>query len=76
MAALQVIQSLPADLDGRVRQVSATSAEGVSLSLSDGRTVVWGGTDRGADKARVLATLLRRKADVYDVSSPDVVTLK
>jgi cell division protein FtsQ len=76
MAALQVIQSLPADLDGRVRQVSATSAEGVSLSLSDGRTVVWGGIDRGADKARVLATLLRRKADVYDVSSPDVVTLK
>ncbi|WP_214327795.1 cell division protein FtsQ/DivIB [Nonomuraea sediminis] len=75
-AALQVIGSLPDVLQGKVRQVRATSAEGVSLDLNDRRTVVWGGPDRGADKARVLTTLLRRKADVYDVSSPDVVTLK
>ncbi|MBT2228750.1 cell division protein FtsQ/DivIB [Nonomuraea sp. NEAU-A123] len=76
MAALQVIQSLPDDLAAKVRLVRASSPEGVSLELSDGRSVVWGGSDRGADKARILATLLRRKADVYDVSSPDVVTLK
>lgn len=76
MAALQVIQSLPDDLAAKVRLVRASSPEGVSLDLSDGRSVVWGGSDRGADKARILATLLRRKADVYDVSSPDVVTLK
>ncbi|HUR05194.1 MAG TPA: FtsQ-type POTRA domain-containing protein [Nonomuraea sp.] len=76
MAALQVIQSLPDDLAAKVRLVRASSPEGVSLELSDGRSVVWGGSDRGADKARILASLLRRKADVYDVSSPDVVTLK
>ncbi|MFI6596755.1 cell division protein FtsQ/DivIB [Nonomuraea sp. NPDC050536] len=75
-AALQVIASLPDVLQGKVRQVRATTAEGVSLDLNDGRTVVWGGSDRAADKARILTTLLRRKADVYDVSSPDVVTLK
>lgn len=76
VAALQVLSALPDSLTGKVRQVRATSAEGITFDLNDGRTVVWGGTDRGADKAGVLATLLRRKADVYDVSSPDVVTMK
>ncbi|MFI7442073.1 cell division protein FtsQ/DivIB [Nonomuraea indica] len=76
MAALQVIQHLPDELTGRVRQVRATTAEGVSLTLSDGRSVVWGGTDRGEEKGRILTRLLRRKAEVYDVSSPDVVTLR
>ncbi|NUR88537.1 MAG: FtsQ-type POTRA domain-containing protein [Nonomuraea sp.] len=75
-AALQVIGTLPAILQGKVRQVRATSAEGVSLDLNDRRTVVWGGPDRAEDKARILATLLKRKGTVYDVSSPDVVTLK
>ncbi|MEV0596466.1 cell division protein FtsQ/DivIB [Nonomuraea cavernae] len=76
MAALQVIRGLPGSLAGKVRQVRATSAEDVSFDLSDGRTVIWGGSDRGDDKARILTTLLRREADVFDVSSPDVVTLK
>ncbi|MEU8249003.1 FtsQ-type POTRA domain-containing protein [Nonomuraea sp. NPDC048916] len=75
MTALTVIRDLPASLAGRVRQVRATSAEDVTFELSDGRTVIWGGSDRSDDKARILTTLLRRKADVYDVSSPDVVTL-
>ncbi|WP_344578308.1 cell division protein FtsQ/DivIB [Nonomuraea roseoviolacea] len=76
MAALKVVQSLPGSLAGKVRQVSATTAEGVSLELTDGRTVFWGGAERGEEKARILARVLGRKADVYDVSSPDVVTLK
>ncbi|WP_113699931.1 cell division protein FtsQ/DivIB [Nonomuraea lactucae] len=76
MAALQVIQDLPDTLIGRVRQVRATTAEGVSFKLSDGRTVVWGGADRGEEKGRILTTLLRRRGEVYDVSSPDVVTLR
>ncbi|MFI6319183.1 cell division protein FtsQ/DivIB [Nonomuraea sp. NPDC050556] len=76
IAAIKVVGELPPDLARRVEEVRATSAEGISLKLTDGRTVVWGGADRGADKARILADLLRRKAQVYDVSSPDVVTLK
>ncbi|WP_219470603.1 cell division protein FtsQ/DivIB [Nonomuraea rhizosphaerae] len=76
MAALKVIQSLPADLAAKVRLVRASTPEGVTLELADGRSVVWGGADRGEDKARILTSLLRRKASVYDVSSPDVVTLK
>jgi cell division protein FtsQ len=75
-AALTVMGALPADLAPRVAEVLAPSAETVSLRLKDGRTVVWGGGDRPADKARILVTLLRRQADTYDVSSPDVVTVK
>jgi cell division protein FtsQ len=75
-AALRVIGSLPGEIGGRVRQVSATTAEDVTLTLSDGRTIIWGGVDRPEDKARILTSMLRRKAEVYDVSSPDVITLK
>ncbi|NUP69515.1 MAG: FtsQ-type POTRA domain-containing protein [Nonomuraea sp.] len=76
MAALQVVQALPPVVAGKVRQVRAASAEGVTLELSDGRTVIWGGTDRPQEKGRILVSLLRRKATQYDVSSPDVVTMK
>ncbi|WP_336209126.1 cell division protein FtsQ/DivIB [Nonomuraea sp. LPB2021202275-12-8] len=76
MAALRVIGSLPGEIGGRVRQVSATTAEDVTMTLSDGRTIIWGGVDRPEDKARILTSMLRRRAEVYDVSSPDVITLK
>ncbi|MEU4832773.1 FtsQ-type POTRA domain-containing protein [Streptosporangium sp. NPDC023615] len=76
MAGLTVITALPGDLARRVAEVLAPSAETVSLRLKDGRSIVWGGGDRPADKAKILVTLLERRADSYDVSSPDVVTVK
>ncbi|WP_344865989.1 cell division protein FtsQ/DivIB [Planomonospora alba] len=75
-AALAVIAALPEELAWKVAEVRAPSAETVTLRLKDGRVVVWGGRDRPADKARILTTLLERPADTYDVSSPDVVTVK
>ncbi|WP_084956644.1 cell division protein FtsQ/DivIB [Thermoactinospora rubra] len=75
-AALQVAGSLPAGLSRRVEQIRATSADGVSLTLTDGRVVVWGAADRAEQKSRVLEELLTREGSVYDVSSPDVVTVK
>ncbi|MEV7007686.1 FtsQ-type POTRA domain-containing protein [Streptosporangium sp. NPDC051022] len=76
LAALAVIGALPQGLAPKVAEVLAPSPETVSLRLKDGREVVWGGSDRPADKARILTTLLKRPADSYDVSSPDVVTVK
>ena len=35
------------------------------------RTVVWGDSDRGAEKARTLTHLLTREARMYNVSSPE-----
>jgi cell division protein FtsQ len=44
------------------------------MVLTRHRTVVWGGGDRSARKAAVLAVLLHRKARIYDVSAPDAPT--
>ncbi|GAB2906484.1 cell division protein FtsQ/DivIB [Nonomuraea fastidiosa] len=77
-AALKAVQAVPPEVAGKVRRVRAGTAEGITLELSDGRTVLWGGSDRPEEKGRILASLLKRErsATFYDVSSPDVVTLK
>lgn len=75
-AALTVVVGLPRDLLRRVQTVRAVSASDVALVLADGRTIRWGGPERTRDKARVVLTLLERPGDSYDVSSPDVVTVK
>ena len=48
----------------------------VPLDLTDGRSVVWGTTDRTAEKAEKLAALLTQPGRVYDVSTPDLPTVK
>ncbi|GGK98233.1 hypothetical protein Sme01_61920 [Sphaerisporangium melleum] len=75
-AALAVAAGLPADLRQMVRTIRATTARDVSLRLADGRTIMWGGSERTRDKARVALTLLGRPGEAYDVSSPDVVAIR
>jgi cell division protein FtsQ len=45
----------------------------VTLTLNDGRTVLWGGTDRSADKARLLSALLGQPGRYFDLSDPSSV---
>jgi cell division protein FtsQ len=71
-----VLRALPAALLSTVTLVEASSEDSVQLVLASGARVVWGSPDRSADKARILATLVRHKAHVYDVSSPSVVTTR
>jgi cell division protein FtsQ len=69
--AARVVSALPTDLTERVDHVQVETVDKISLALRDGRTVVWGTADQSADKARVLAVLLRLKPQkVYDVSVP------
>jgi cell division protein FtsQ len=75
-AALDALDAVPAAVRGQVRSVRAASADEVTLQLTRGRTVVWGDTSMGARKGAVLAVLLTRKADVYDVSVPDAPTTR
>lgn len=75
-AALGVLTSLPDPLRALVATVSATSPSAVQLTLTDGRTVVWGGTDDAARKATVLTAVLTRPGRTYDVSSPDMPTVR
>lgn len=75
-AALQVMTSLRPEVAGQVGRVSAPSVAAITLTLVDGRTVVWGTTDRTEEKALKLAALLTQPGRIYDVSSPDLPTVK
>ncbi len=75
-AGLEVLISLPPEVAGQVSRVEAPSVAAITLILFDGRKVVWGTTDRTQEKALKLAALLTQPGQVYDVSSPDLPTVK
>jgi cell division protein FtsQ len=66
-----------------VTGVTAGSPDAVTLTLTDGRTVLWGSAQATPRKARVLAALLDQidagtleGAGTLDVSTPDAVVLR
>ena len=69
-AAAAVLGELPASLRSSVASVIAPSPDQVTLSLGTGVTILWGGADDAAAKARELAILMQTHARSYDVSSP------
>lgn len=94
-AALSVVAALPASLRPSVITISAPTPAAVTLSLSQGITVVWGDGSNSARKAQALTALLKAqahppvvldrhgkplpppaKATWYDVSSPEVATVR
>jgi cell division protein FtsQ len=75
-AALEVMTSLRPEVAGQVGRVSAPSVAAITLTLTDGRVVVWGTTDRTEEKALKLGALLTQPGRTYDVSSPDLPTVK
>lgn len=68
-SAALVVLKLPAQLRDRVRSVAA-QASSVTLRLTGGITVVWGGPGQSAQKAAELTVLLATGARYYDVSDP------
>jgi cell division protein FtsQ len=75
-AALQVMTALRPEVAGQVGRIAAPSVAAITLTLNDGRTVVWGTTDRTEEKALKLGALLTQPGQTYDVSSPDLPTVK
>jgi cell division protein FtsQ len=75
-AALQVLTVLRPEVAGQVSRVAAPSVASITLTLTDGRVVVWGTTDHTEEKAEKLAALLTQPGHTYDVSSPDLPTVK
>jgi cell division protein FtsQ len=75
-AALAVLAALPPQVRRQVTTVRAPSSAAVALQLRKGKTVVWGTAADGTRKAAVLAALLRRPGQVYDVSTPNVATIR
>ncbi len=74
-AALSVLRDLTDPLRARVATVEVAGAQ-VTLGLADGRAVRWGGPERAADKVAVVGALLEQPGTVYDVSSPDLPTVR
>ena len=58
----------------QVESVTAASKDSIELTLTKGRTVVWGSKDNGRRKLQVLTPLLGIQASRYDVSAPDQPT--
>jgi cell division protein FtsQ len=75
-AALQVLLALRPEVAGQVGRIAAPSVASITLTLGDGRVVIWGTTDRTDEKAEKLAALLTQPGRTYDVSSPDLPTVK
>ncbi|CDO89252.1 cell division protein FtsQ [Mycobacterium triplex] len=75
-AALQVLLALRPEVADQVGRIAAPSLASITLTLGDGRVVIWGTTDRTDEKAEKLAALLTQPGKTYDVSSPDLPTVK
>ncbi|MEU6561867.1 cell division protein FtsQ/DivIB [Nocardia nova] len=75
-AAVTVLDAAPPALRAQVGEVAARSVSDIELHLRDGRTVVWGGADDSERKAAVVLPVLTREGTVFDVSSPDLVTVR
>lgn len=73
--AAAVLKNLPLSMRFSVASVSVPDGQ-VTLTLTGGQTVVWGGADSSAAKAQVLAILMRTHARYYDVSAPGVAMTK
>jgi cell division protein FtsQ len=82
-AALGALTALPGDVRAEVTGVSAHTADDVTLTLTDGRSVLWGSAAQTERKAQVLGALLAQvesgaldPARTFDVSTPDAVVLR
>jgi cell division protein FtsQ len=74
-AALAVLRDLTDPLRALVATVEVAGVQ-VTLGLADGRSVRWGDPERAAEKVAVVGPLLSRPGTVYDVSSPDLPTVR
>ncbi|MFF3905271.1 cell division protein FtsQ/DivIB [Streptomyces sp. NPDC001848] len=70
--AARVTLDVPAAVKRDIRTVRVRSYDAISLELSDGRTVMWGSSERGRAKAAALTALMKAASGArhFDVSVP------
>ncbi len=81
LAAVAVLTALPEALRPQVETAGATvaipGAPGqVTLRMVGGKEVRWGAPERAEEKAAALTVLLTQPGQVYDVTSPDLPTIR
>jgi cell division protein FtsQ len=69
-AAAAVLGELPARVRRSVASITAPTPDQVTLQLSNGVTILWGGIGDASAKAKELALLMPTHARYYDVSAP------
>jgi len=74
VSAVEVVAKLPANLAQKVVRIRAESIDSIELDLKSGSIVRWGSADEPEFKAAVLDALLLRRAQIYDVSAPELPT--
>lgn len=70
MAAVDVVEVLPASLQKQTTNVTVSGANLVTLRVR-GTTVVWGGVGQPEKKLAVMTALLKSRPKLIDVSVPD-----
>jgi cell division protein FtsQ len=81
LAAVAVLTTLPDPIRTQVTTVDVTIAgpgvpAQVTLGLNEGRKIRWGAPDRAQEKAAVLVPLLQQGGSTYDVTSPELPTVR
>lgn len=83
MAALEALVALPGKVRDGIDGAAVAGPEDITLTLTDGTLVRWGGPAESAMKATVLTALLDRMSDgelepagTIDLSTPDAVVLR
>jgi cell division protein FtsQ len=83
MAALEALVALPGEVRDGIDGATVAGPEDITLTLTDGTLVRWGGPAESATKATVLTALLDRISDgdlepagTIDLSTPDAVVLR
>jgi cell division protein FtsQ len=75
-AALAVLTSLTPSILQKLQVMDAQGPNAVVLRLIGGKQVLWGSPDDSGRKAQVLEALLSQPGSYYDVSAPDLPTVR
>lgn len=75
-AALAVLGSTDKALRAKIVAIKAPTPGSVELRLRKGKSVRWGDASDGKHKMQVLKALMTRPGKTYDVSSPELPTVR
>jgi cell division protein FtsQ len=76
LAGIRVLAALTPRLRDELASITVDGPARIRLALTGGREVIWGDAAQSELKAKVATALLARDGTTYDVSAPDVVTIR
>lgn len=74
--AVDIAAAIPAGVREQVATLEAESARSYTFVLHDGRRVYWGASTDNANKALAMETVLQRDGSEWDISNPELVTVR